>query len=55
MSTKQDWKNNEPLSLRQRLALKLLMIAIQIVNPYEYKHQFEKQWDDITKSLGEKE
>lgn len=41
------WTNEKPLSLRQKLAIKLLFVAIKIVAPYEYDHQFEKEWKGL--------
>lgn len=41
------WTNDKPLNLRQAIALKLVVIAIKIVAPYEYNHQFEKDWKEL--------
>ena len=35
-------RKDVPLTVRERLAIWLLLYAIQIVHPYEYEHQFKE-------------
>lgn len=48
-------KTKDPLNIRERLAIKFLMIIVQLLAPWEYSHQFDKMWSDIKKDLGVKE
>lgn len=48
-------KVEQPLNIRERLAVKFLMIIIQLLAPWEYSHQFDKMWNDIKRDLGVKE
>ena len=45
----------DPLSLREKLAIKFLMIIVQLLAPWEYSHQYDKTWADIKSDLGMKE
>jgi hypothetical protein len=48
-------KTEAPLNIRERLAIKFLMIIVQLLAPWEYSHQYDKVWADIKKDLGVKE
>ena len=48
-----DLKETEkPITLRQKLALQLIMMAMAILNPFEYTHQFKEWREDFTKRLN---
>lgn len=55
MGTHSMKKVEQPLNIRERLAVKFLMIIIQLLAPWEYSHQFDKMWNDIKRDLGVKE
>lgn len=42
-----DWDNKKEISLRTRIALKLLLMAIKVVEPYQFGHQFEADYKDL--------
>lgn len=46
------WSNDKPMNIRQKLSIRLIFLAVKIVAPYEYEHQFQKEWDDIQKLLN---
>lgn len=48
---KDEWTNQAPLTLRQKLAVMFIVIAVQILSPYEFDHQFKEQWADIKEKL----
>lgn len=41
------WTNEKPLNLRTRIALKLIIIAVKIIEPYQFQHEFEKDWKEL--------
>lgn len=50
-----DWTNGKELNVRQKLALRLIVLAIGILEPYQFAHQFEKEFADIKALInGEK-
>lgn len=48
------WTNDKPLNLRQRAALKLISIAIKIIEPYQFAHEFEKEWSQFENIINGK-
>lgn len=49
------WTNDKPLNLRSRIALKLICIAIKIVEPYQFGHQFDAEWRSLEDLITGKE
>lgn len=47
-----DWTNNKELNIRQKLALRLIILAIGLLEPYQFSHQFDKEFDDIKKLIS---
>jgi hypothetical protein len=45
------WDNEEPLSVRTRLALKLLMLMFKITAPYQFGNQFKEDIEKIIEEL----
>jgi uncharacterized protein YfkK (UPF0435 family) len=41
------WTNDEEPSLRVRIALKLLLLAVQILDPYKYKHEYKEDFEEL--------
>lgn len=48
-------KVSDDLSIREKLAIRFLMIIVQILAPWEYEHQFDAMWADIKRQLGIKD
>jgi len=42
-----EWTNDKQLNLRSRIALKLLLLAIKVVEPYQFGHQFEEDYKKL--------
>lgn len=42
----ENWDNKEPIGIRTKLALRVLLLMFKILSPYQFEHRFEK---DITK------
>lgn len=55
MSIHTNKKSTDPLTIREKLAIKFLMIVVQLLAPWEYSHQFDAMWSDIKKDLGIKD
>ena len=45
------YMNAQPLNLRTRIALKVLLIMYRTLSPYEYEHQFKKELEDLGKAI----
>lgn len=41
-----NWDNKEPIGIRTKLALRVLLLMFKILSPYQFEHRFEK---DLTK------
>lgn len=48
-------KSKAPLTIREKLAIRFLMVLIQLIEPWEYSHQYTKFWEEIKALLNEKE
>jgi hypothetical protein len=46
-----DWENKDPISLRSRLAIGLILLAIQLLDPYKFKHEFQDDFNDLKEAL----
>lgn len=42
----ENWDNKEPIGIRTKLALRVLLLMFKILSPYQFEHRFEK---DLTK------
>lgn len=42
MGKTDEWENEEPLHLRTKLALRVLLLMFKILGPYRFEHRFEK-------------
>lgn len=46
-------ENEKPdLTTRQRVALRLILMAVEIVQPWRYSHEADKLIDEIKAELG---
>jgi len=51
-----DWSNGKDLNVRQKIALRFILLAISLLEPYQFKHQFEQEFEDLKALIkGEKE
>lgn len=46
-----NWDNKDPLNVRERLAIGLVLLGIQILNPYKFKHEFQDDFNDLKELL----
>lgn len=46
-----DWGNKDPLNIRQKLAIQLILLALQILDPYKFKHEFQDDFNDLKEAL----
>jgi hypothetical protein len=37
-----NWDNKEPIGIRTKLALRVLLLMFKILSPYQFEHRFEK-------------
>ena len=52
MAEKEKIKEHEkPLTIREKLVIKILIVIVQMLKPYEYEHQFEQFYDDIKSTM----
>lgn len=42
----------KPITLRQRLAVQLILIAIQILSPFQWEHKWAEWRDDFLKRMN---
>jgi len=38
----EEWENEEPMHLRTKIALRVLLLMFKILGPYRFEHRFEK-------------
>ena len=50
METPQD-----PLTIRERVSIHLLLLAVKLIKPYQFEHQFKDTIENIHSLLNEKE
>lgn len=37
-----NWDNKEPIGIRTKLALRVLLLMFKILSPYQFEHRFSK-------------
>lgn len=47
----ENWDNKEPIGMRTKLALRVLMLMFKILSPYQFEHRFEKDMGDLQKAI----
>jgi len=45
------WSNEEPLNIRQRIATLVLLLCVQLIDPYKFKHEYQDEFKDIKKLI----
>ena len=48
-----EWDNEASLNLRTKLALKILLLMIKVIAPYQFATKFEKELEEIGKLIYE--
>ena len=48
-----NWENKEPMGMRTKLALRVLMLMFKIISPYQFEHRFEKETADLQKLIDQ--
>lgn len=38
----ENWDNKEPIGIRTKLALRVLLLIFKILSPYQFEHRFSK-------------
>lgn len=38
----ENWDNKEPIGIRTKLALRVLLLMFKILSPYQFEHRFSK-------------
>lgn len=46
---------NDKLTLKERIALKLIFLALKIMNPFQYSHELSKPLEEIEKMIKAEE
>lgn len=52
MSSK-EWSNEDPLNIRTKLGIRLLLMIFAIIAPYQFGNKFESELTSIKKMLDE--
>lgn len=48
-----DWTNDKKLNLRTKLALKILLLMVKVISPYQFEHQFKAELEKIDSLITE--
>ncbi len=51
-NTDNNWDNDDPIDLRTKIALKILILMFKILSPYKFEHRFEKDLKSINEDIG---
>lgn len=46
-----EWDNETKLNLRTKLSLKILLLMVKVIAPYQFATKFEKELEDINKLI----
>lgn len=46
-----NWENKEPIGMRTKLALRVLLLMFKIISPYQFEHRFEKETEALQKAI----
>lgn len=49
------WNNENKLDIRSKIAVRVLLLIVKILEPYKFKHEFEKDFEAIDKAVKEVE
>ena len=49
------WNNENKIDIRTKIAVRVLLVIVKILEPYKFKHEFQSDFDAIEKSIKEAE
>lgn len=49
----ENWDNKEPIGMRTKIALRVLMLMFKILSPYQFEHRFEKDLAGLQKAIDD--
>lgn len=49
------WNNENKLDIRSKIAVRVLLLIVKILEPYKFQHEFTKDFEAIEKSIKEAE
>lgn len=48
----ENWDNKEPIGIRTKLALRVLLLMFKILSPYQFEHRFSKDLEQLEKDIN---
>lgn len=48
----ENWDNKEPIGIRTKLALRVLLLMFKILSPYRFEHRFEKDLSKLEADIN---
>lgn len=45
--------NEDKISIRTKLAIRILMVVVKLIEPWKYSHEYSKDFEAIDKLLKE--
>jgi len=45
-------QKQEDLTIREKIAIRLVLFLIQLIQPYEYEHQFKEYFREMKELIG---
>jgi hypothetical protein len=49
------WNNENKLDIRSKIAIRILLLIVKILEPYKFNHEFSKDFEAIDKTIKEAE
>jgi hypothetical protein len=48
----ENWDNKEPIGIRTKLALRVLLLMFKILSPYQFEHRFSKDLEKLEADIN---
>lgn len=48
----ENWDNKEPIGIRTKLALRVLLLMFKILSPYQFEHRFSKDLQQLETDIN---
>ena len=48
----ENWDNKEPIGIRTKLALRVLLLMFKILSPYQFEHRFSKDLTQLEADIN---
>lgn len=48
----ENWDNKEPIGIRTKLALRVLLLMFKILSPYQFEHRFSKDLSKLEDDIN---